>query len=112
MTPREQKRHEGRLRVTLPGEYRFADKPDWTPCRLVDISADGLALDGKTSFYVGDILEVRFLLEKRAITVTLEVTHLIGKKAGGRITKIEQADRLLIQEVMNRELMSGRTFLK
>lgn len=112
MTPRQQKRHEGRLRVTLPGEYRFIDKPNWTPCRLVDISADGLALEGKTSFYVGDLLEVRFVLEKRAIAVALEITHLIGKKAGGRITKIDPADRSLIQEVMNRELMAGRTFLK
>jgi hypothetical protein len=109
--PREQKRHEGRLRVNAPGEYCFVGKNDWTPCRLNDLSSDGLSLEGKTSFYVGDQLDVRFMLEKRMIQVTLEVTHLIGKMAGGRITRIEEADRRLIREVMNRELMSGKTFL-
>jgi len=109
--PREQKRHEGRLRVNAPGEYCFVGKDDWAPCRLNDLSANGLSLDGKTSFYIGDKLEVRFMLEKRMIHLALEVTHLIGKKAGGRITRIEEADRQLIQEVINRELMSGKTFL-
>lgn len=109
--PREQKRHEGRLRVAVPGEYCFVGKDDWTPCRLNDLSADGMSLDGKTSFYAGDKLEVRFPLENRMILVTLEVTHLIGKKAGGRIIKIDDSDRRMIQEVLNRELMSGKTFL-
>lgn len=109
---REQKRHEGRLRVAVTGEYRFLDKDEWTVCRLVDISADGMALDGKTSFYAGDKLEVRFPLEKRMIVLTLEITHLLGKKAGGRIIKIDETDRNIIQEVLNRELLSGNTFLK
>lgn len=109
--PREQKRHEGRLRVAVQGEYRFTGTDDWTPCRLNDLSADGMSLYGKTSFYAGDKLEVRFNLEKRMILATLEVTHLIGKKAGGRIIQIDDSDRRMIQEVLNRELMSGKTFL-
>jgi hypothetical protein len=107
---REQKRHEGRLRVTLAGEYCFVGKEDWAPCWLNDLSADGLSLDGKISFYVGDKLRVRFVLDKRMILVKLEITHIHGKKAGGRITEIEEPDRRLIQEVLNRELMSGKTF--
>ncbi len=109
--PREQKRHEGRLRVAVPGEYCFTGNDDWAPCRLNDLSAGGISLEGKTSFYRGDKLDVRFVLEKRMVLLTLEVTHLIGKKAGGRIIKIDDSDRRMIQEVLNRELMSGKTFL-
>jgi len=107
---REQKRHEGRLRVSTAGDYRFVGTDDWTPCRLNDLSADGMSLDGKTSFYVGDRLDVRFKLENRMVLVTLEITHLIGRKAGGRIIKIDDADRRMIQEILNRELLSGKTF--
>lgn len=108
---REQKRHEGRLRLTIRGEYCFTGTDNWTPCRLNDLSADGMSLDGKTSFYAGDRLDVRFLLDRRMVFVTLEITHLIGKKAGGRIVKIDEADRRMIQEILNRELLSGKTFL-
>jgi len=68
-----------------------------------------MALEGKKSFYVGDKLTVQFVLEKKTIEVALEITNLIGRKAGGRVTKIEEADRNTIQEVLNREILSGKT---
>lgn len=105
----DQKRQQGRLRVAIDGQYRFTGDEDWLACTLIDISGSGMALSGKKSFYEGDKIEVRFTLEKRAIHIHLEITNLIGRKAGGRVTKIEDEDRLLIQEVINQQLLAGKT---
>lgn len=106
---RDHKREHGRLKVAVDGQYRFADSDDWMPCSLIDISTRGMALVGKKSFYQGDKIEVRFVLEKRHVHAHVEITNLIGKKAGGRITQMSDADRDLIQETLNRELLSGNT---
>lgn len=105
----EQKRQQGRLRVAIEGQYRFTGDEDWLHCTLIDISGSGMALSGKKSFYTGDKIEVRFVLEKRTILVHLEITNLIGRKAGGRVTRMDEEDRLLIQEVINQQLLAGKT---
>lgn len=109
---RDHKREHGRLKVAVDGQYRFVDSQDWMPCSLIDISTRGLALSGKQSFYAGDKIEVRFVLEKRHVHAQVEITNLIGKKAGGRITQISDADKDMIQETLNRELLSGNTPLQ
>lgn len=105
----DQKRQHGRLKVAVDGHYRFAGEEEWLGCTLIDISAKGMALGGKKSFYIGDKIEVRFMLDKKTIMVHVEITNLIGRKAGGKVTKITDADRDLIQETLNRELLSGKT---
>jgi PilZ domain len=107
--PKEHKREHGRLKVTVDGHYRFTGDEDWMPCSLIDISTRGIALVGKKSFYVGDKIEVRFGLEKRTVLVELEITNLIGKKAGGKVTGMTDADRTAIQDILNRDLLSGNT---
>lgn len=106
---RDHKREYGRLKVALEGQYRFQGDEDWMSCSLIDVSARGMALVGKKSFYVGDKIEVNFALEKKTIFVRLEITNLIGKKAGGKIVHISDADRNSIQETLNRDLLSGNT---
>ena len=107
--PANQKRQQGRLKVAVDAQYRFHDKKEeWLPCNLIDISVTGMALNGKKSFYVGDKIEIRFHLEKRAILIDLEITHLIGRKAGGKVTRMDDADRIAIQEVLNRELLTDK----
>ncbi|MBV6492631.1 MAG: hypothetical protein LDLANPLL_00627 [Turneriella sp.] len=108
---REHKRELGRLKVMLDGQYRFIGETEWSPCGLVNLSTRGLALVGKQSFYEGDKIEVRFSIEKRSIQVTVEITNLFGKKAGGKILEIADKDRSIIQEVLNRVLLSGSTTL-
>lgn len=108
-TTSEQKRQQGRLRVAIDGQYRFTGDEDWLHCTLIDLSASGMALSGKKSFYAGDKIEVRFTLEKRSVYVHVEITNLIGRKAGGKVTKIEDEDRVLIQEVINQQLLAGKT---
>lgn len=104
----DQKRQQGRLKVTLEGHYRFNGDEDWLPCSVYDISAAGIALGGKKSFYVGDQIEVRFALEKRTVMMKVQITNLIGRKAGGRITEIENSDKDLIQEILNKQLLAGK----
>lgn len=110
-TNTEQKRQQGRLRVAIDAHYRFVGEEEWLVCTLFDISPNGMALGGKKSFYSGDKVEVRFTLEKKTVLAHLEITNLIGKKAGGRVTQMSDADRALVQEVLNRELLSGNTRL-
>lgn len=105
----EQKRKQGRLRSELDGKYRLDGEKTWLDCTVIDISADGMALEGKKSFYVADKLTVQFVMDKRAIEVSLEITNLIGRKAGGKVTRINEADRMTIQEILNREILSGKT---
>jgi hypothetical protein len=107
----EQKRQQGRLRVAIDGQYRFAGDQDWLHCTVFDLSPSGMALGGKQSFYAGDKIEVRFVLEKRAVVAELEVTNLTGKKAGGKILKMSDDDRGYVQEILNRELLSGNARL-
>lgn len=109
---RDHKREHGRLKVAVDGQYRFEGEEDWLPCSLIDVSARGMALVGKKSFYVGDKIEVNFVLDKKTVFVRLEITNLIGKKAGGKIVHITDTDRHLIQETLNRELLSGNTPLQ
>jgi len=106
--PANQKRQQGRLKVAVNGHYRFHNEEEWMPCSLIDISVTGIALNGKKSFYVGDKIEIRFYLEKRTILVDLEITNLIGKKAGGKVIRIDDADRKAIQEMLNRELLTDK----
>jgi hypothetical protein len=106
---RDHKREHGRLRVAVDGQYRFEGEEDWMPCSLVDISTRGMALVGKKSFYEGDKIEIRFVIEKRHVHAHVEITNLSGKKAGGRIIQMSDSDRDLIQQTLNRELLSGNT---
>lgn len=107
----EQKRQQGRLRVAIDGQYRFAGEPEWQNCTIFDLSPSGMALGGKQSFYAGDKIEVRFVLEKHSVSAELEVTNLIGKKAGGKILKMADGDRAHVQAILNRELLSGNARL-
>ncbi len=110
-TTSEQKRQQGRLRVSIDGHYRFEGHEEWLACTVFDISPSGMALGGKKSFYAGDKIEVRFSLDKKTILAHLEITNLIGKKAGGKVLKMNEADRAFVQEILNRELLSGNTLL-
>ncbi|MBS0618139.1 MAG: PilZ domain-containing protein [Spirochaetes bacterium] len=103
-----QKRKQGRLRVALTGRYRFSEHDDWLACSVIDVSSSGIALSGEKSFFVGDKIEVVFTLAKQTITMHVEITNLIGRKAGGRVTQISDADREHIQETLGRELLSGK----
>lgn len=107
----EQKRQQGRLKLVLDGQYRYVDNEDWLPCSLYDISPNGVALGGKESFYIGDKIELRFVLDKRTVIAQVEITNLIGRKAGGRITKMAAADTAFLQELFNREMLSGKSHL-
>lgn len=107
----DQKRQQGRLKVAMDGQYRFEGTDDWSTCTLFDISPNGIALGGKQSFYEGDKIEVQFVLEKRTVVVHLVITNLTGRKAGGKVTQISDADRLFVQEIFNREVLSGRSRL-
>lgn len=107
----EQKRQQGRLKVAIDGHYRFAGDADWQACTVFDISPSGMALGGKQSFYVGDKIEVRFGLEKRTVLAHLVITNLIGKKAGGKVEQMNDADKAFVQEILNRELLSGNARL-
>lgn len=110
-TTAEQKRQQGRLKVSIDGHYRFEGEEEWLACTVFDISSSGMALGGKKSFYAGDKIEVRFNLDKKTILAHLEITNLIGKKAGGKVLKMSDADRAFVQEILNRELLSGNTLL-
>ncbi|GEM_PF-2526894 len=110
-TTSEQKRQQGRLRVSIDGHYRFEGEEEWLVCTVFDISPSGMALGGKKSFYAGDKIEVRFGLDKKTILAHLEITNLIGKKAGGKVLKMSDGDRAYVQEILNRELLSGNTRL-
>jgi hypothetical protein len=106
-----QKRQHGRLRVNVEGQYRFAGAPEWLNCLVIDLSTSGVALGGKTSFYAGDKIEMRFALEKRNVVIGVEITNLTGKSAGGKITSINDSDRLYIQDILNKNLLSGKNRL-
>ncbi|MBL8035037.1 MAG: PilZ domain-containing protein [Leptospiraceae bacterium] len=110
-TQSEQKRQQGRLKVTIDGHYRFEGDEDWLQCTIFDISANGIALGGKKSFYSGDKIEVRFGIEKKTVVMHVEITNLIGRKAGGKIVKIDNAEKDIIQEVLNRQLLAGKNRL-
>lgn len=107
----EQKRQQGRLKLILDGQYRYEGQENWLPCALYDISPNGVALGGKESFYLGDKIEIRFVLEKRTISAKVEITNLIGRKAGGRFVQMAEPDTNFLQEVFNREMLSGKSHL-
>ena len=100
--PEWQKRETGRLTVDIHGSFRFVGKQDWIPAHIIDISTGGLYFEGQSSFYVGDTLDIRILLENRNIIAKLEVTSISGKKAGGKFVSIMEKDQELIREFINK----------
>ncbi|HRP70278.1 MAG TPA: PilZ domain-containing protein, partial [Turneriella sp.] len=89
----EQKRQQGRLKVIVNGQYRFKNDGDWMACQVFDISAGGIAIGGKESFYAGDVIELRFSVENYTLFMTIEITNLTGRKAGGKIIDIGNEDK-------------------
>lgn len=106
MKPEDQKRQTGRLKVRKEGQYRMP-KSDWMNCELIDISTTGLALEGKQSFYIGDIIEIKFSLDKRLVVARLEITNLTGRKAGGKFMNLSEEDRSVIQELIHQNVIKS-----
>ena len=102
ISPEWQKRETGRLIVDIHGSFRFVGKEDWIPAHIIDISKGGLYFEGQSSFYVGDILDIKIPLENRNIIAKLEVTSISGKKAGGKFVSIMEKDQEFIREFINK----------
>jgi hypothetical protein len=70
-------------------------------CTIIDIATGGLFVEGKFSFYPDDVIELRFQLEKRNISVRCKISNVSGKKAGAKFKSIEQSDMDFIQEFIH-----------
>ncbi|MCS6984219.1 MAG: PilZ domain-containing protein [Leptospiraceae bacterium] len=103
----KQKRSSGRVKLNAQGYYRLKGQ-EWTPCTILDIAGGGLALEGKFSFYPGDVLEVKFLLEGRPLIVEVQVTNVRGRKAGCTFISLSQPDRDFIQDYMHRNFFGDK----
>lgn len=99
-----QQRRLGRLRAKIAGEYRFADRQNWLPCTVLDISIEGFSLEGKESFYKGDKISVKIPFPDRLIFLNAEVTNLSGKKAGCKIVAANENEFAGIQLILDKSL--------
>ncbi len=105
LSPDKQKRESARIRVQLKGQYRFVGYKDWMDCHIYDVGIGGIRLEGKTSFYIGDELDVGFVLDNVSIKATLIVTNISGKKAGTRFMEIGRESKDTIQKFLHNTLL-------
>ncbi len=105
--PEKQRRQSGRIKLNIAGHYRFTDS-DWQPCQLIDVSVGGLSLEGKFSFYAGDVIEVKFLLDKKPLLCRLHIKNVHGKKAGGIFVDLPQAEQNLIRDYLHQHFFGDK----
>ncbi len=105
LSPDKQKRESARIRVQLKGQYRFVGYKDWMECSIYDVGIGGIRLEGKTSFYIGDELDVGFMLDNITIKASLIVTNIAGKKAGSRFIDIDKDSKDAIQKFLHNTLL-------
>lgn len=106
-SPEKQKRESGRVKLNIQGQYRLKGQ-QWHPCTLVDLSSGGLALEGKFSFYPGDLVEVKFILEGKSLFLEIKVTNVRGRKAGGSFVSLSEKDKEFIQEYLHRNFFGDK----
>ena len=80
----EEKRRNVRLRLYIKGRYSFLSNPQkWYDCTIDDLNLHGISFVGESSFFEGDLICMRFSLDKEIILVNINVIYCIGKRAGG-----------------------------
>lgn len=105
MSPEKQKRESARIRVEMKGKYRFVGYKDWMECSIYDVSIGGVRLEGKTSFYIGDELELNFSIDNYPIKGVVTVTNISGKKAGSHFIEITPDGKDTIQNFLHKTLL-------
>lgn len=105
LSPEKQKRESARIKVLLKGQYKFVGYQDWMECNIYDVGIGGVRIEGKTSFYIGDELDLNFAIDNFPIKGVLTVTNISGKKAGGRFIEITSEGRATIQNFLHKTLL-------
>lgn len=108
MRPENQKRESGRVRLNERGKYRLLPEGEWYPCQILDLSPKGVALEGRFSFYVDDMVELVFELRGEIQRFEIRVTNLSGRKAGGEFTQVSEEKEEFLKSFIATSLMDSQ----
>ncbi len=93
-----------RIRGYHEARYRLKGDMHWLKCIIDDINVIGLSMEGKSSFFKDDIIEIQLILGTRVLDLIVKVRHTFGKRAGGNFQDISETIKKHIQDYMDHTL--------
>ena len=102
----KQKRTSPRINTKLHAFYRLKNQESWVDCTIFNVSKGGLYIEGKFSFYVNDLLELKFSLGSHLIKAESKIKSISGKKAGAGFVKISDADKIYLENFIQEKIYS------
>ncbi|OQW60857.1 MAG: hypothetical protein BVN28_08455 [Nitrospira sp. ST-bin4] len=78
------------------------------PCKVVDVSEDGVRLDSRMLVKTGDTVQLVIeVAPEKVVTCQLQVVYVRSQRLGGRIVSISQKDKERLTQFLDDRVLSN-----
>ncbi len=101
----KQKRKKARIAVDIEGLLEISGHPA-SDCRITSLGPGGMTLVVRTTVYLGDLVNIRFVVGMSQLNIECEVVRTTGKEVGLKFRLLSDEDEQKIQSLIYKDAFS------